>query len=276
MLQCNILPVSYYSRVPTCREENNISPPKHNANSGSHAKLAARSALTIILLVALFAAARLLIPAETLAAWLRLIETAGTPGLLFFLGLYVMACIFMLPGTILTLGAGAVFGVIRGFILVSVSSTAGATAAFLIGRHFARGMITRRFADNSTFHDIDKAVAEEGWKIVLLSRLSPVFPFNLLNYAFGLTPVPLRDYVISSWIGMMPGTLMYVYIGSLGGNLARLGINGSERIRTPAEWVLFFAGLVATVAVAVMVTRIARKALSIRIRPGEGSEEYGS
>lgn len=182
----------------------------------------------------------------------------------------------MLPGSILTLGAGVVFGVIRGFILVSVSSTAGATAAFLIGRHLARGAVTRRFADNSTFHAIDKAVAEEGWKIVLLSRLSPVLPFNLLNYAFGLTPVPLRDYVISSWIGMMPGTLMYVYIGSLGGNLARLGINGSERIRTPAEWVLFFAGLAATLAVAVMVTRIARRALSGRIKLQEEPEEGGS
>jgi len=205
-----------------------------------------------------------------------MIEPAGTPGLLFFFGLYITACVFMLPGSLLTLGAGAIFGIIKGFILVSISSTSGAATAFIIARYLARGMVTRHFRDNSTFHDIDRAVAEEGWKIVFLSRLSPVLPFNLLNYAFGLTTVPLRDYVISSWIGMMPGTLMYVYLGSLGGSLARLGITEADRLRTPAEWFLFSAGLAATAILAVQITRIARKALSSRIKSGEGSEEDGS
>ena len=110
------------------------------------------------------------------------------------------------------------------------------------------------------FKTIDDAVATEGWKIVGLTRLSPVFPFNLLNYAYGLTKVSLRDYFFASWIGMLPGTVMYVYIGSLIGDLARLGAGG--RTRTGAEWALYVVGLVATVAVTVYVTRIARSALN--------------
>jgi len=195
-------------------------------------------------------------------AW---IEKAGPVGPLVFFGLYVAACVFMLPGSILTLGAGAVFGVVKGSLLVSLSSTAGATAAFLVGRYLARDTITRRVAGNATFRTIDEAVAGEGWKIVGLTRLSPIFPFNLLNYAFGLTRVSLRDYLLASWVGMIPGTVMYVYIGSLAGNLAALGAKEGGRTRSPAEWALYVVGLIATVAVTVVITRIARRTLSQRI-----------
>jgi len=108
---------------------------------------------------------------------------------------------------------------------------------------------------------MDRAVTSEGWKIVLLTRLSPVFPFTLLNYAFGLTRVRLRDYVLASWIGMMPGTVLYVYLGSL----ARAGVTPQER--TPTEWAFYGVGLAATVWVAVMVTRLARGALAKRLDP---------
>ena len=171
-------------------------------------------------------------------AW---IESAGAIGPLVFFGLYIAACVFMLPGSILTLGAGAVFGVVNGSLLVSLSSTVGATAAFLVGRYLARDMVAHRISGNDTFSAIDNAVAGEGWKIVGLTRLSPVFPFNLLNYAFGLTRVSLRDYVLASWIGMIPGTLMYVYLGSLAGSLAELGEKESGRARTPAEWALYWS-----------------------------------
>ena len=109
------------------------------------------------------------------------------------------------------------------------------------------------------------AVAEEGWKIVGLTRLSPVFPFTLLNYAFGLTSVSLRHYVVASWIGMMPGTVMYVYLGSLARAAA------GERTRTAGEWALYGVGLLATVAVTIFVTRLARRALATRITPGDAS-----
>jgi uncharacterized membrane protein YdjX (TVP38/TMEM64 family) len=178
--------------------------------------------------------------------------------------MYILASVFMLPGSVLTLGAGAVFGVMKGSAIVSVASTLGATAAFLVGRHLARERVARMIAGNERFLAIDEAVGREGWKIVGLTRLSPVFPFNLLNYAYGITKVRLRDYFLASWVGMLPGTLMYVYLGSLAGSLATLGRQGAGR--TPAQWALYAVGLLATVAVTVFVTRIARAALAQRAR----------
>lgn len=195
------------------------------------------------------------------AALLRM-EGLGALGLLLFIGLYIVACVFLLPGSILTLGAGVVFGVAKGIVAVSAGSTLGATAAFLVGRYLARNWVAGKFAGDARFSAIDAAVAREGWKIVLLTRLSPLFPFNLLNYAFGLTGVRLKDYVLASWLGMIPGAMMYVYIGSLAGSLASVG---GARTRTTGEWVFYGAGLAATLLVTVLVTRLARKALAGRL-----------
>ena len=177
----------------------------------------------------------------------------------------MLACIFFIPGSILTLGAGAIYGVVVGSVLVSVSSTLGATAAFLIGRFFARNWVAKTVEGNSKFGAIDDAVADGGWKMVGLIRLSPMFPFNLLNYAFGLTKVTLRDYVLASWLGMLPGTVMYVYLGSLASNLATLGAK-TDRAKTPGEWVMYGVSLVATILVTVYITKIAKKALATRIK----------
>ncbi len=162
------------------------------------------------------------------------------------------------------MAAGLLFGVRQGTLLVSVSSISGATLAFLIGRYLARDWVAAKIQGNSKFEAIDGAVAQEGWKIVGLTRLSPVFPFNLLNYAFGLTQVSLKDYFLASWIGMLPGTVMYVYIGSLAGDLAALG--SGERSRTPAEWALYGVGLMATVVLTLYITRIAQRALNRRVQ----------
>ena len=193
------------------------------------------------------------------------ISGLGPMGPMIFIALYILACVLLLPGSILTLGAGAVFGVVQGFIAVLTGATLGATCAFLVGRYLTRDWVARRIAGNVKFKAIDEAVAREGWKIVILTRLSPVFPFNLLNYAFGLTRVSIKHYFLASWLGMIPGTLMYVYIGSLAGDLASLGAGG--RTRTTSEWILYGIGLLATVWVTVFVTRLARKALSSRIVP---------
>lgn len=212
---------------------------------------------------ALIAAGRIFPIQDLLRDALARIAGLGAAGAAAFVVIYVLACLLMLPGSVLGLGAGAVFGVVKGSALVSLASTLGATAAFLVGRHLARGWVAQRIAGNPRFAAIDAAVGREGWKIVGLTRLSPVFPFNLLNYAYGLTGVRLRDYVLASWVGMFPGTVMYVYLGSLAGGLATLGATGGGR--TPAQWTLFFVGLAATVAVTVLVTRIARRALARRI-----------
>jgi uncharacterized membrane protein YdjX (TVP38/TMEM64 family) len=222
-----------------------------------------RAAIGAALVLALLVAGRALDFPTVLGNMLDRIAGLGPLAPLGFVAVYVLATVLFVPGSILTLGAGAVFGVVRGSILVSVAATLGATSAFLVGRYLARDWVAGRIATNARFQAIDEAVAREGWKIVGLTRLSPVFPFNLLNYAFGITRVSLRDYVFASWIGMVPGTVMYVYIGSLAGSLATLGAGG--RSRTPAEWALYAVGLVATVAVTVIVTRIARAALDRRV-----------
>ncbi len=188
------------------------------------------------------------------------IRELGFAGVALFVGVYIAACILFIPGSILTLGAGALYGVVGGSICVSVASTLGATSAFLIGRYLIRDRITARVADDRRFQAIGVAVAKGGWRVVGLTRLSPLLPFNLLNYAFGLTQVSLRDYVLASWIGMIPGTVMYVYLGAAGGDLLTSGRGGRERSGT--EWALYGVGLVATVIVSIYVARLAKRELA--------------
>ena len=190
---------------------------------------------------------------------LEWIDQLGTWGPVFLAAIYILACVLFLPGSILTLGAGFLFGVVKGTIIVSIASILGATAAFLVGRFLARDWIAAKVAGHPKFAAIDEAVGREGFKIVFLTRLSPIFPFNALNYGFGLTNVPLWKYFLASWIGMLPGTVMFVYLGATLGTLAEVA--AGRRERTPGEWILFIVGLVVTVVVTVIVTRIARRAL---------------
>ena len=198
-------------------------------------------------------------PQELLRNALEWVDSLGAVGAIAFMLIYIVATVAFLPGSILTLGAGVLFGVFLGSIYVFISATIGATLAFLVGRYFARGWISKKIADNNKFAAIDRAVGEEGLKIVLLTRLSPVFPFNLLNYGLGVTGVSLKDYVVAS-VGMIPGTIMYVYLGSLAGNIAMIG--GAEQPTNPIiTWAIRIIGFIATVAVTLYVTKVARKAL---------------
>ena len=223
----------------------------------------ARVAAIAVGVAALLVLAYLLDARAWLLSALEWIRGLGAWGPVAFCALYVLACVLLLPGSVLSLGAGVVFGLAEGIIVVSISATLGATAAFLVGRYVARGWVERTIAANPRFQAIDAAVAREGWKIVALLRLSPVVPFNLLNYAFGATRVRLRDYVIASWAGMQPGVVLYVYLGSLAGDLASGVATG--RTRTAAEWAFYAVGLLATVAVTVYVARVARAALAKRV-----------
>jgi uncharacterized membrane protein YdjX (TVP38/TMEM64 family) len=202
-------------------------------------------------------------PAELLRHALQWIESLGVVGGIAFIAIYIAATVAFFPGSILTLGAGVVFGVVLGSIYVLIGATMGAIAAFLVGRYLARGWISQKIEGNQKFAAIDQAVASEGFKIVLLTRLSPIFPFNLLNYAFGITGVALKDYALGS-IGMIPGTIMYVYIGSLAGDLARIGTE-TQPTNPTVQWVIRIIGLLATIAVTVYVTRIARRALEEKV-----------
>ena len=202
-------------------------------------------------------------PQEILRNALQWIDRLGSVGAIAFITLYIIASVAFLPGSILTLGAGVVFGVILGSLYVFIGATLGATAAFLVGRYLARNWVSQKIAGNNKFRAIDEAVATEGFKIVFLTRLSPVFPFNLLNYAFGVTGVSLKDYFLGC-IGMIPGTIMYVYIGSLAGSLARIGTE-EQPTNPTVQWAIRIIGFIATVGVTVYVTRLARKALEEKV-----------
>ena len=194
---------------------------------------------------------------------LEWIESFGTITPIIFGLIYIICTILLISGAVLTLGAGIIFGVIKGSIIVSVFSTLAAITSFLIGRFLLRNWVLKKIEKYPKFKAIDTAVAKKGWKIVGLTRLSPVFPFVFLNYAFGLTKISLKDYSIASWIGMMPGTIMYVYIGSLIGDIATLGAGGREK--TPVEWIFTIIGFIITVIITLYVTNISKKALSKKL-----------
>jgi uncharacterized membrane protein YdjX (TVP38/TMEM64 family) len=187
------------------------------------------------------------------------VDSLGAVGAIAFIIIYILATVAFFPGSILTLGAGVVFGVVLGSFYVFIGATIGATAAFLVGRYLARGWVVEKIQGNNKFQAIDEAVGKEGLKIVLLTRLSPIFPFTLLNYAYGVTGVSLKDYLLGC-AGMIPGTIMYVYIGSLAGNLATIGTSAATNPVLP--WTIRLIGFIATVAVTLYVTKIARQALA--------------
>lgn len=207
-------------------------------------------------------------PQEILRNALQWVEDLGAIAPIAFMLIYIIATVAFLPGSVLTLGAGVLFGIVKGSIFVFLGATIGATLAFLVGRYLARGWISKKIAGNQKFSAIDKAVGKEGLKIVLLTRLSPIFPFNLLNYGLGVTGVSLKDYVLGS-VGMIPGTIMYVYIGSLAGSIATIGGETQPDANPVAQWAIRIIGFIATVAVTLYVTKIARKALDESIETND-------
>ena len=198
------------------------------------------------------------------AAW---VEGLGALGPIVFVVGYAVAVVGFIPGSVMTLAAGAIFGLVEGTLYVFIAAVVGSMLAFLIARHSARESIEKRIAGDARFAAIDRAVGAEGRKIVFLLRLSPVFPFNLLNYALGLTRVRWGDYLIAS-IGMLPGTLLYVYTGKLAGDVAAIA-GGAGAERGTGEWLVLVLGLVATLVVTIYVTRIARRALDAATKASE-------
>jgi uncharacterized membrane protein YdjX (TVP38/TMEM64 family) len=187
------------------------------------------------------------------------VESMGVWAPVIFILGYVVATVAFVPGSVLTLAAGAIFGVLEGTAVVFVAASLGACAAFLVSRYLARSLVEQRLASSDLFVAIDRAIGKQGRKLVVLLRLSPVFPFNLLNYALGLTDVRFTDYAIGC-IGMLPGTLLYVYYGKVAGDVAAAAA-GSAPERGPAGYALIAVGLVATIAVTAIITRTARRAL---------------
>jgi len=207
----------------------------------------------------LFVAARTL----PLDRWIGELETwvdgFGAFGIVVFIAIYVVAAVLFVPGSAMTLAAGAVFGLWWGTAAVSVGSTLAAAIAFLIARYLARDAIAKKAGQNPKFEAIDRAIGAKGWKIVALLRLSPAMPFSLGNYLYGLTAVRFWPYVLSSWLAMLPGTFMYVYVGHAGA--AGLQAASGDSPADTGRLVMLGVGLAATVLVTIYVTVLALRAI---------------
>ncbi|HLP90614.1 MAG TPA: TVP38/TMEM64 family protein [Nostocaceae cyanobacterium] len=206
--------------------------------------------------------------------WMR---NFGVLAPIIFIIIYNLATLLFIPGSVLTIKGGFLFGIFWGSIYVLMAAILGAICAFLIGRYLSRDWISRQLEYHPKFKAIDQAVAKEGWKIVLLTRLSPLFPFNLLNYAFGITQVSLKDYILGS-LGILPGTIMYVYIGAVASDISMLNTMNLQVQPQMQVWqgILQGLGLLATIGITVYITKISQKALnqSIYIREqGTGNRE---
>lgn len=212
-----------------------------------------------ILLISFMVLARIFNLGSRLGELREWILSLGTFGPLVYIVIYIVAVVFAIPGSVITVMGGVLFGSVIGVLSVSVASTIGASLAFLVSRHFARDAISRKFANNKKFLHLDQLTKEHGAIIVAITRLVPLFPFNLLNYGFGLTRVPFWTYVFWSWICMLPGTILYV----VGADAVATAI--SEK-RVP--WLL----VVILVVIGVIITVLVRQARK-KLKKDEGQPE---
>jgi uncharacterized membrane protein YdjX (TVP38/TMEM64 family) len=217
-----------------------------------------------VLLVAAVVVCRFCLPLESYyRAYLHAVHDWGPWGAVCLALSYIPCCLLFLPSVVLTLGAGFTYGFVAGTVINSVGLTMGSTAAFLAGRTLGRGWIERRVRADPKFAAIDRMLGRQGFRIVLLMRLSPLFLFDLTSYALGLTEVPLGQYVLATWLGKLPEALLIIYIGAAAKNMA------AGRVRIGAmEPILTALGLIAAVAAVLYITRLARRAL--REAAGEG------
>jgi len=215
----------------------------------------------IIIVIALFLAMRFLPVQQWLRNFNDWVGEMGVAGIFIFIGVYAIAAVLLAPGSILTIGAGFAFGLWKGFLAASAGATLGASLAFLVARFIARDKVEAIAKRNQKFCNIDNAIGKQGAKLVFLLRLSPVIPFNLSNYFYGLTGVKFWPYVLASWIGMMPGTFLYVYIGTAGKAAVSAAIGDEAMKHGWQYWTFMSIGLAATIIVTIWVTKIARDAV---------------
>lgn len=187
--------------------------------------------------------------------WVRHLGVAGA---FVFVGVYALAAVLFLPGAIFTIAAGLVYGIAGGTAVALAGAVLGSSLAFLVGRYLLRKRIESAFKKNKKFAAIDQAIGKQGWKIVGLLRLSPLIPFNVSNYFYGVTSIGFFPYLLASCVGMLPGTLLYAYLGAIG--QAGLG-GGGKKGHSPLEWTFLGIGLLATIGVTLFVSHLAKKAL---------------
>ena len=184
------------------------------------------------------------------------IQHSGWIGWIWFIILYTLSCVLFLPGSVLSFGAGAVYGFWSGTLLVSLGSVTGALANFVSTRYLLRGWMARKFAGSRKFQALDHAAATDGWKLVMLTRISPILPHSLVSCAFGLSRISLLRYLLASWIGFLPISAAYAYGGAVIGKAAQGGLH-----QGPLKWIAYAVELAVTVLITIWITRIAHNAL---------------
>ncbi|XP_031500641.1 uncharacterized protein LOC116264509 [Nymphaea colorata] len=194
-------------------------------------------------------------------------QNLGPWGPLVLAFAYIPLTVFAVPASILTLGGGYLFGLPIGFVADSVGATVGATAAFLLGKTIGRRLAISKLKDCQQFQAIDTAIQRSGFKIVLLLRLAPLLPFNMLNYLLSMTPVSTGEYMMASWLGMMPITLALVYVGTTLKDLSDTTHNWNQ-IST-MRWVILASGIVLSVVLMVCVTKVAKCSLEKALMENE-------
>lgn len=191
---------------------------------------------------------------------LRWFDSLGAWAAVMFIGIMVIAMVLLLPGVLLTTGAGFVFGVMEGTVYVVIGTTLGAAIAFLIGRHFLGDHARIYIRSRARLSMVSDEMAPHGWKIVFLTRLIPFFPGKLSNFLFGLTSFSFGGFVSGTFFGIIPFSLHNVYLGSLAADLSTLGVR--ESTRSPLEWTIYGAGFIGTVLAVLFLNRLARRALA--------------
>ena len=194
---------------------------------------------------------------------MRVVQEAGPWGWVLFIVVYALCCLLFIPGSVLTITAGAVYGFWEGAFLVLAGNGLGSVLSLIVTRYFLRGRATRWIAKYPKLKAVKKAVAQDDWKLVFLTRLSPIMPFSLINYSLGLTTIPVWRFLVATEFGAVPATALYVYLGTLMGNLARVGPDLKQH--RPLEWAFQGCGLLITVGVTIYVTRLATRALNLRL-----------
>ena len=196
------------------------------------------------------------------------VQAYGWIGWIWFIGIYAFTCVTFLPGSVLTVGAGAIYGFWGGTVLVATSNMVGAALNFLISRYVAHGWIQRKLAHSPKFQSLDRAITKDGWKMIFLSRLSPVVPHSIVSYAAGLSRMQFGQFILVSWVGFIPISAAYSYAGVLVWQVTKASIG--QTATTPLGWVGYILGGLVTVAVCVLGARMVWKALA---QPGEISSE---
>jgi uncharacterized membrane protein YdjX (TVP38/TMEM64 family) len=202
---------------------------------------------------------------------LDFIKELGIWGKIIFVAIYIIATVCFIPGSVLTLGGGFLFGLYWGTFLVWLGATTGCILAFLLGRTALRSWIEKKVDQYPIFKAVDGAIAAQGWKIVLLVRLAPILPFNLLNYALALTKVSLLHYMFASATGMLPGTILYVYIGSLASSLSQVA-SGKGLVNPIQQIIIWCVSGVVIIVVVVFISIIAKRAINKALKEQQQDE----